>query len=142
MIPEQGAHPPTSKPQLLCLLVALPSALASEAPRSCFQGSRSRFSHKKYVLGKCSECGLKEEGRILPSLLQAGADSRGVESAGFCKEWYGFSRCALVLCPNIHGALCAGAGPGLSPTMESCEGGEYRGPWDDSKLNRHVDFVQ
>lgn len=49
---ERGARPPTLKPQVLCLLAALPSALASEALGSCFQGSSSRLSHKKHVLGK------------------------------------------------------------------------------------------
>lgn len=62
MIPEQGAHPPTSKPQLLCLLVALPSALASEAPRSVFRGAGPGSPTKNMFWGNAASVASKKRG--------------------------------------------------------------------------------
>ena len=63
---------------------ALPSASASLGPwlqrphGAVFRGAAPGSPTKNMFLGKCEEGGLKEEMRILPFLLQTGADSLAV----------------------------------------------------------------
>lgn len=130
---------------------ALPSGRASlglgfRGPGELFSGEQLQaLPQKTCSWGKCKECDLKEQIKLLQFLLQAGPDPSGLGSASFCSEWYGFSRwVSLYFAMNIHGALCMGMGPGwwlstasphLSPIVKSCEGGEYRGSLNNTKLN-------